>query len=444
MAAGTETRHDEAQARAALASVASALRGDLPPLAARVDAAVLAAVPALAADPDIELALERSTESTSPTSALLAEPALPVDAGVPPEALALATTLVRRGVGLSLCSHALVAQNELWRAWMEEMTERLPPAPPLLIALELARSHLHARDFLVAQLMRHIDRERVRWMGGALARRTELVRELLAGEEREVGQASRALGYELDRHVWPPCCGTRQRRRPRCRPRRARGTGRLHRAGDRGGPRAHDRPGGVPLGLGLGAGRAGPRARRAGARRHVARRPGRRSARRPPASTASDRPSGGDPGAPDRRVGRPHRRRPLRPGRVDRAAQRRPRSARAPSCTDTRRARRRRPCHGPLARDFGSRGSPRAATPGVRGTAPALKSTVLYRLQRAQQSSSARSTSAGVSSSWRSARSSSSARACGAPPRNAAFVRPLQSTRRISSACQSTLLTPPA
>jgi DNA-binding PucR family transcriptional regulator len=204
MAAGTETRHDEAQARAALASVAGAMRADLQPLASRVDAAVLGAVPALSAEADIRLALERSTEANlSDILALLAEPALPVDTGVPPEALALATALVRRGVDPGDLVHAyLVGQNELWRAWMEELTERLPAGTPLIIALELSSARIFTRaDFLVAQLMRHIDRERVRWMGGALARRTELVRELLAGEEQDVTEASRALGYDIDRCV---------------------------------------------------------------------------------------------------------------------------------------------------------------------------------------------------------------------------------------------------
>jgi DNA-binding PucR family transcriptional regulator len=201
---GIQTRNDEAQARAALASVASDLRADLQPLAARVDAAVLAAVPALSAEADIRLALERSTEANlADILALLAEPALPVDTGVPAEALALASALVRRGVDPGDLVHAyLVGQNELWRAWMEELTERLRAGAPLIIALELSSSRIFTRaDFLVAQLMRHIDRERVRWMGGALARRTELVRELLAGEEQDVTEASRALGYDLDRWV---------------------------------------------------------------------------------------------------------------------------------------------------------------------------------------------------------------------------------------------------
>jgi DNA-binding PucR family transcriptional regulator len=205
VAPATETRHEEAQARAAIAAVASALRADLKPLCARVDAAVLAAVPALSADPDIRLALQRSTEANlSDILALLAEPALPVDAGVPPEAMALATALVRRGVDPGDLVHGyLVGQNELWRAWMDELTDRLPGGTPMIIALELSSTRIFTRaDFLVAQLMRHIDRERVRWMGGALARRAELVRELLAGEEQDVKAASRTLGYDLDRCVF--------------------------------------------------------------------------------------------------------------------------------------------------------------------------------------------------------------------------------------------------
>jgi DNA-binding PucR family transcriptional regulator len=192
------------QAHRALAGVAGALRDNLQPLAARVDAAVLAAVPTLSADADIRLALERSTEANlSDILALLADAELPVDTGVPPEALSLAGALVRRGVEPGDLVHAyLVGQNELWRAWMEELAARLPAGPPLIVALELSSARIFTRaDFLVAQLLRHIDRERVRWMGGALARRTQLVRSLLEGEETDVVAASRALGYDLDRWV---------------------------------------------------------------------------------------------------------------------------------------------------------------------------------------------------------------------------------------------------
>jgi DNA-binding PucR family transcriptional regulator len=187
-----------------MAGVAGALRGDLPPLTARVDAAVLGAVPALSADAEIRLALERSTEANlADILALLADPGLPVDSGVPPEALSLAGALVRRGVEPGDLVHAyLVGQNELLRSWMEELAERVPSGAPLIVALELSSARIFSRaDFLVAQLMRHIDRERVRWMGGALARRTQVVRSLLEGDEQDVVDASRTLGYDIDRWV---------------------------------------------------------------------------------------------------------------------------------------------------------------------------------------------------------------------------------------------------
>jgi DNA-binding PucR family transcriptional regulator len=205
VASGKETPpDDEEQAQRAMTAVAGALRGDLPPLTARVDAAVLGAVPALSADSEIRLALERSTEANlADILALLADPGLPVDSGVPPEALSLAGALVRRGVEPGDLVHAyLVGQNELLRAWMEELAARPPSGPALIVALELSSARIFSRaDFLVAQLMRHIDRERVRWMGGALARRTQVVRSLLEGDEADVVEASRTLGYDVDRWV---------------------------------------------------------------------------------------------------------------------------------------------------------------------------------------------------------------------------------------------------
>jgi hypothetical protein len=195
---------DDAEARVALAATARALRDELRPLVARVDTAVVGAVTALASEPDIRLALERSTEANlGDALALLADPQVPVESGVPPEVLSLATLLVRRGVDPGDLVHGfLVGQNELWRAWMDELAVRLPSGPPLVIALELSSARIFARaDFVVAQLMRHVDRERVRWMGGALARRAEIVRRLLGGEETDAVAASRSLGYDVDRWV---------------------------------------------------------------------------------------------------------------------------------------------------------------------------------------------------------------------------------------------------
>jgi len=187
-----------------MAGVARALRANLQPLTERVDAAVLGAVPALSADTEIRMALQRSTEANlADVLTLLADPELPVDSGVPPEALSFAGALVRRGVEPGDLVHAyLVGQNELWRAWMDELAQGTPAGAPLIAALELSSARIFTRaDYLVAQLMRHIDRERERWMGGALARRTQLVRALLEGDDQDVVEASRALGYDIDRWV---------------------------------------------------------------------------------------------------------------------------------------------------------------------------------------------------------------------------------------------------
>ena len=190
--------------RVALAEAANALRDDLRRLSDRVGVAISAAVPALDADADVRRARERSTQANlADLLTLLAEPALPVDAGVPPEALGLATTLVRRGVDPGDLVHAyLVGQNELWRAWMEELGRRLPSGPELIAALEQSSARVFARaDFLVAAVMRHGDRERERLMGGTLARRGRLIRSLLAGAQADGAEASRALGYDVERWV---------------------------------------------------------------------------------------------------------------------------------------------------------------------------------------------------------------------------------------------------
>lgn len=195
---------DEAAVHGALAGAAGALRDELRPLTERVAVAVSAAVPALEADADLRRARDRSAEANIvDLLALLADPALAIDSGVPSESLALATTLVRRGIDPGDLVHAyLVGQNELWRAWLEELSVRLNSGPELIAALDQSSARIFSRaDFLVAELIRHLERERERLMGGALARRGRLVRALLAGDESDAAEASRALGYALERWV---------------------------------------------------------------------------------------------------------------------------------------------------------------------------------------------------------------------------------------------------
>ena len=190
--------------RVALAEAAESLRDELEPLRERVAVAVIAAVPVLDADADVRRARTRSANANlADLLALLADPPLPIDGRVPPEALALATTLVRRGVDPGDLVHAyLVGQNELWRAWMEELSTRLDTGPELVAALEQSSARLFSRaDYLVATLIQHADRERERLLGGALARRGMLVRSLLTEGESDAAEASRALGYDIERWV---------------------------------------------------------------------------------------------------------------------------------------------------------------------------------------------------------------------------------------------------
>jgi len=204
MAGRFATPQEDTVVRGVLRDAADRLRDGLTGLAVRVNGAVTAAVPRLAADADLRRALVRSTEANvADVLVLLGDPELPLDTGVPPEATSFATAVVRRGIDPGDLAHAyMVGQNELWRAWMDELTDRLGTSDALIPALELSSARIFTRaDFLVAQLMRHVDRERVRLMGGALARRSNVVRELLEGDETDAAEASRALGYDIDRWV---------------------------------------------------------------------------------------------------------------------------------------------------------------------------------------------------------------------------------------------------
>ena len=310
-------------------------------------------------------------------------------AGVPPEALALATTLVRRGVDPGDLVHAyLVGQNELWRAWMEELTHA---------ARHRTGAGRGARAVLGAALQprrlprRAADaprRPRARALDGRRARAPrQLVRALLTEGESDVAEASRALGYDLDRWVlaavlWERPATTRAAaRRLEARRRAARAAARAGahvRAGRR---RACGRGSRTPEQPDLGRvaaaldGRAPRRAR----------------------ASRSARPAQGLEGfrlghqealrrAPRGRARRRDGRRPLRRGRGDLAAERRPRAAgalRPAHARPARRATTRRPsgCARPCWP-----GWPRAATRAAPPSAlHAHKNTVLYRLQRAQQ-----------------------------------------------------------
>ncbi len=198
----TSTGHGSADATDLLPSVARALEPDVPDLVRRVVDRILDAVPELGADVDLRHATERSIEANiRRILSLFADPDLPVDGPVPREARELGTTLLRRGGEPGTLVHAYLAgQNAFLRAWIDELTQRAPPDADVIGMVERSTDRLSGWiDFAVERLMHEWDAERERWVGGTLARRTELAHELLAGDGPGLETASRGLGYELDR-----------------------------------------------------------------------------------------------------------------------------------------------------------------------------------------------------------------------------------------------------
>jgi DNA-binding PucR family transcriptional regulator len=184
-------------------AIADGFRDELAPLQSRVVRAVVAASPGLATDIELERALELSVRvNLIDLLGRLADPALSVGVGVPPEALTFGTALVRRGVEPEELVHAfMVGQNEIWRAWLEAAA-RIVNGSTLVAVLDASSARIFGRvDSLVGQLMRHVDAERERWLGTSLARRSEVVHALLVGGDADVREASRALGYDIDRWV---------------------------------------------------------------------------------------------------------------------------------------------------------------------------------------------------------------------------------------------------
>jgi hypothetical protein len=163
---------------------------------------ILDVVPELGADADLRHATERSVEANiRRILSLFADPTMPVDGPVPRDALDLGTTLLRRGGEPGALVHAYLAgQNAFLRTWIDELTRRAPPGADMLKLVDRSTDRLSGWiDFAVERLMHEWDAERERWVGGTLARRTELVRDLLAGDGPSLEAASRGLGYELDR-----------------------------------------------------------------------------------------------------------------------------------------------------------------------------------------------------------------------------------------------------
>jgi DNA-binding PucR family transcriptional regulator len=185
-----------------LRKVAADLLDHLDELAAAASEAILASDPRLAEDPAVATELRASSRANAQRflTALAKRPGERPPPDVPPEALDLARTLVRRDIRLDALAHAYRrGQNASWRAWLDACARHasrdvLPQV--VAVSAELVFGFV---DDVLTQLIANVERERDELTGGASARREHTVRLLLDGAPVDAEAAGRRLGHRLDR-----------------------------------------------------------------------------------------------------------------------------------------------------------------------------------------------------------------------------------------------------
>ncbi|GAA5148312.1 PucR family transcriptional regulator [Pseudonocardia eucalypti] len=186
-----------------LGDVAELLLADLEEIGEEMDAAEIDLTPALGADTAIAMDMSASNRANVRRilSALARRDGRPPPAGVPPEALDVARTLVRRGVDLDVLFQAYRrGQNVVWNRWMDCAARVVPPGPELVELLTSSSKYVFEYvDQVLGRVIAEAQREREEVLGGALARRTEAVRLILDGAPMDRQQASERLGYQLAR-----------------------------------------------------------------------------------------------------------------------------------------------------------------------------------------------------------------------------------------------------
>jgi DNA-binding PucR family transcriptional regulator len=119
---------------------------------------------------------------------------------VPPEALDVARTVVRRGIDFeAIFSAYRRGQAIAWQHWLA-CAGRVASGPELVELLEVSSQLIFEYvDVVLGRVLAEAQREREEVLGGALARRTETVRLILDGAPIDRRRASERLGYELGR-----------------------------------------------------------------------------------------------------------------------------------------------------------------------------------------------------------------------------------------------------
>ena len=187
----------------AIGRVATRLLEEGEALGEELDRTIFEASPELAVDATIAAETIASTRANLGRwlGAMAAHPGEPVPGDLPPEALDLARSLVRRGIELASLTHAYRrGQNLAWRRWMDAAAEEIGDRDDLMRILERSSDLMFGYvDRVLEGVIEQVQREREELLGGALARRAETVRLILDGAPLDPARASARLGYELAR-----------------------------------------------------------------------------------------------------------------------------------------------------------------------------------------------------------------------------------------------------
>lgn len=186
-----------------MAEIADRLEAELDSVVAEMDAVIMGTTPAFLIDAAI--AAEASASSRANVRRFLAvarRAADPPPPDVPPEALDVARTIVRRGIESDAIYQAYRrGQQTLWRRWMTVAEQVTTSGTELAAVLNTSLDLLfYYADEVLGRVIAEAQREREQVLGGELARRTEVIRLILDGAPLDVASASRRLGHDLSRH----------------------------------------------------------------------------------------------------------------------------------------------------------------------------------------------------------------------------------------------------
>ncbi|MEB3033255.1 PucR family transcriptional regulator [[Mycobacterium] nativiensis] len=199
-----------------MGDVAEQMLAEVDELVAEMDAAEIELSPFLGADAALtaEMSASNRANLTRVMTMFARRDDRPAPFDVPLEALDVARTIARRGIGIDVLFQSYRrGQNVGWQRYMAHAARIVPPGPLLMQLLDASSQRMFEYvDHVVSHVIAEAQREREELLGGALARRAETIRLILDDAPIDSRRASEQLGYELGRHhtalvLWAPSPG---------------------------------------------------------------------------------------------------------------------------------------------------------------------------------------------------------------------------------------------